>query len=288
MQAVAQVQAASGHKLVACPGSGQADESARPFATLSVWREKIQADLAAAGDKGGPTYKLRLLLEQGKDVEQAVLGCLKDALFELHEGVDWGLLDPEYERQQRQQLVLELAREHGLLEQYAAEIKKPINRTLADYERVGELKFGLLVWRANLKRDVSLLAGGAEGGGGGDPQALEAHLREAYQDALRLIQRCGTKSLAFWAAQRAGAAPTQDSKQRLYQAAMQRVRNGLLEVAAALPGVASDGLERMFGELSDPDAVEAEAGDSGEAEAGALPTASRGSSEESETSALGL
>jgi hypothetical protein len=34
--------------------------------------------------------------------------------------------------------------------------------------------------------------------------------------------------------------------------------------------------------------VEAEAGDSGEAEAGALPTASRGSSEESETSALGL
>lgn len=32
---------------------------------------QIQSDLAAAGDKGGPTYKLRLLLEQGKDVEQA-------------------------------------------------------------------------------------------------------------------------------------------------------------------------------------------------------------------------
>lgn len=45
----------------------------------------------------------------------------------------------------------------------------------------------LQVWRANLKRDASLLAGGAEGGGGGggDPQAVEAHLREAYKDALR-------------------------------------------------------------------------------------------------------
>lgn len=32
---------------------------------------QIQSDLAAAGDKGGPTYKLHLLLEQGKDVEQA-------------------------------------------------------------------------------------------------------------------------------------------------------------------------------------------------------------------------
>lgn len=234
--------------------------------------------------------------------------------------------------------MLELAREHGVLEQYAAEIKvgccavlckqvrahlcwqthasrstslgplphsaaqpapvplpaqKPNNRTLADYERVGELKFGLLVrwrgtkhmegccclsgmpgrpmhvagaaippqarvrcpqaWRANLRRDLSLLAGGQER----DAQALEAYLREAYCDALRcgctqrgggctvqareaqppslplapsserspchrrLIQRCGSKSLAFWAAQRAGDAPTQASKQRVYQAAMQ-------------------------------------------------------------------
>lgn len=33
----------------------------------------------------------------------AVLGCLKDALFELHEGVEWGLLEPGFEAQQRQQ-----------------------------------------------------------------------------------------------------------------------------------------------------------------------------------------
>ncbi len=36
----------------------------------------------------------------------AVLGCLKDGLFELHEGVAWGLLDPEFESQQRQQVRL--------------------------------------------------------------------------------------------------------------------------------------------------------------------------------------
>ncbi len=41
-------------------------------------------------------------LTQGKDVEQAVLGCLKDALFDLHEGVVWGLLAPAFEEQQRQ------------------------------------------------------------------------------------------------------------------------------------------------------------------------------------------
>lgn len=31
-----------------------------------------------------------------------MLGCLKDALFDLHEGVAWGLLSPAFEEQQRQ------------------------------------------------------------------------------------------------------------------------------------------------------------------------------------------
>ena len=46
----------------------------------------------------------------------------------------------------------------------------------------------------------------------------------------RLIQRCGSRSLAFWAAQRAGDAPNQASKQALYRAAMQAglARQGLL------------------------------------------------------------
>ncbi len=45
-----------------------------PFSTLSLWRDKLQADLGAGssgGAAGGADYKLRLLLQQGKDVEQA-------------------------------------------------------------------------------------------------------------------------------------------------------------------------------------------------------------------------
>lgn len=45
---------------------------------------------------------------------------------------------------------------------------------------------------------------------------------------------------------------------------------------------------QLHTQVRDPEAVEPEAGDAGEAEAGALPAPSRGSSEESETSALGL
>lgn len=252
------------------------------------------------------------------------------------------------------------------------------------------------VWRANLRRDLSLLAGG----GGRDVQALEAHLRDAYREALRrgghpgtraealcrdavqaqavrtaqpcawlpappmpcrLIQRCGTKSLAFWAAQRAGGAPTQATKQHLYQAAMQAGCRGGGEGMGRLAGPhlalpcntaalplsrpppphhCAEGAERAAGggggargrgrrrpsapvprggwpcgavgrgrpaaasccllaprcasppapQVPDPDAVELEGGDGGEAGEGdaPLPGASRGSSEESETSALGL
>ena len=165
-----------------------------------------------------------------------MLGCLKDSLFDLHEGVAWGLLSPEFESQQRQQLLnaaanelhtdkqlcLQLAREHGILEEYAAQVKvgaalqgservqvrsprsgvaplprpalllhctalrcpalqKPQHHTVSDYERVGELKFGLLVWRANLKRDASLAS---------DGQELEKQLADAYTDALRWAGLC--------------------------------------------------------------------------------------------------
>ena len=51
----------------------------------------------------------------------------------------------------------------------------PVNRTLAQYERAGELRFGILVLRANLKRDASASA----------PQELPAMLEGAYLHALR-------------------------------------------------------------------------------------------------------
>ena len=167
MQAVAEAQAYE--------RAGEPVDS-YPFGVLSVWRDTVQDDLTAAGAAGGPDYKLRFLLQQGKDVEQggepataagrrchagavrtagtggwhcrhashcgrlpcyAVLGCLKDCLFDLHEGAAWGLLCPEFESQQRQQLLnaaanelhtdkqlcLQLAREHGIVEEYAAQVK---------------------------------------------------------------------------------------------------------------------------------------------------------------------
>lgn len=56
MQAMARQQAASG-------AVARGGEDGNPFATLSVWRDKLQADLSALG-VGGPDFKLRLLLEQ--------------------------------------------------------------------------------------------------------------------------------------------------------------------------------------------------------------------------------
>ena len=45
---------------------GALDTALGPFATLSIWREKLQADLSEPG-----ADQLRLLLQQGTDVEQA-------------------------------------------------------------------------------------------------------------------------------------------------------------------------------------------------------------------------
>lgn len=300
MQEMAREQSRSG-------SAGARSEDTYPFSTLAVWRRKLTEDIAAEG-VGEPAghYRLRLLLEQGKDVEQAVLGCLKDALFDLHEGVAWGLLSPAFEEQQRQllvnaaanelhndkQLCIQLAREHGLLEAYASALKGGGRRgAVADYERAGELKFGLLVWRANLRRDASL----AE-----DPQELEALCHDAYLDALRLIRRCGSRSLAYWSAQQASGAPTGETKRRLYSMAVQRVQNALRELGETR-GLGSAALDAIFGEVSDPEAVEeleepeeqaeaqeGQAREEGPSTEGLFRGGGRGGSDESETSALGL
>jgi hypothetical protein len=65
-------------------------------------------------------------------------------------------------------------------------LQKPRHHTVSDYERVGELKFGLLVWRANLKRDASLAS---------DGQELEKQLEDAYTDALRWAAWAGPAEL---------------------------------------------------------------------------------------------
>lgn len=161
----------------------------------------------------------------------------------------------------------------------------------------------MLVWRANLKRDASLIGRGG-GSSGGDPLAMELLFRGAYTEALRwgcggsstcrqfapcilrigssralatlgavaacsrapctcpganrLIRRCGSKSLAYWAGQQAGHGPSEASKLRLHQAAVEvRVRQAAGQIgcskrrvpavrnACALAG--AEGAERAAG-----------------------------------------
>ena len=70
-----------------------------------------------------------------QDVEQVVQGCLRSALFDLRESADhWGLLDEQFAADQEHRiyqqsaaellgnklLCLQVAREHGLAEEFAA------------------------------------------------------------------------------------------------------------------------------------------------------------------------
>lgn len=237
------------------------DVETSPFASLKIWRDKIQADLSGEPDRG-PEYKLRLLLEQGKDVEMAVQGCLRDTLFELAEAVHWGLVDAAFAQQQRlsiynqaavelnndKQLCLQLAKEHGLEEAYVREVKRSINRTLADYERVGDLKFALLVWRTNLLRDTSLAV---------RPEEIEETLREGYYAALRLIGRLTSTSARFWAVQHSSgdvAALLESKKAKVYDAAVQLVQLRLMSIAEQR-GLDQSNLDSLFTEVTDPEAV---------------------------------
>jgi hypothetical protein len=101
-----------------------------------------------------------------------------------------------------------------------AAVQKQRSRALDDYERVGELRFGLLVWRANLRRDVALARNPAAGGSS-DPQHIDLLFRSAYCSALSLIRRCADKSTGYWAGQQARNAPDGNSKHCLHHAAVQ-------------------------------------------------------------------
>jgi hypothetical protein len=130
---------------------------ANPFSSLKIWRSKVQTDLVELPQTRD--FKLRLLLEQAKDCEQAVWGCLKDALHELAEAHAWGLIGTEEASTERERLygqaaqeisndkhlILELAREAELLDDYRHEFVWPINHAVADYDSLGQMRFGMLV-----------------------------------------------------------------------------------------------------------------------------------------------
>jgi hypothetical protein len=165
-----------------------------------------------------------------------VWGCLKDALSELHEGQEWGLLARDFAAEQRtrlhhlaaqellndKQMVLQLAHEHGLAKAYGHAVKQGRHHTLSDYERIGELRFAMLVWRANLQRDLSLCEG---------PQQAGPLLKEEAHAAARLIRRCANSSAAFWAAHQAHGAPGAAERRAVWDVAWAKAQHMLAEVA---------------------------------------------------------
>lgn len=202
-----------------------------PFSSLKIWREKVGNDLNEVPTSAD--YKLRLLLDQTKELELAVFGCFKDSLFELHEAGGWGMLDPHFVDAQRSRLhaqaaqelindknlMLELAREHGLYTPYTSEIRRAKLHTIADYESLGQLRFGMLVWKANVSQDLSTT------------EDAQATLTEAWRDGMRLIRRCVEGSRHYWAAQQAGGAPGEDERKAVADAAEVKLHSMLEEMA---------------------------------------------------------
>jgi hypothetical protein len=203
------------------------------FSSLSIWRAKIANDLQEM-----PTsdhFKLRLLLDQTRDLEQAVLGCFKDALFELHEASEWGLLSPTFVNTQRnhllaqaaqelmndKNLVLELAREGGeyLYEAYTREIQRAKIHSVADYDTLGQLRFAMLVWKANLTQDLSITK---------DKQQT---LQEGWRQGVKLVRRCVGRSGKYWSAQKAGEAPGNDEIDSICYSVENKLRHMLEEMA---------------------------------------------------------
>ena len=233
------------------------------FSSLKIWRQKVVADINSL-----PTtddFKLRMLVEQTKDLEQAVFGCLHSTLFELNEAKEWGLATPaSFVQTQRtslfshaaqelandKQLMLELAREQGeeMLAAYKAEILKGDNT--AEYETIGSLRFALLVWHVVLNQRLSFTETDADG---------EQILIDAYRDGMKLVRRC----VANWAAeQKSTGGPEFVEKETVYGVAEAKVRRICKDAAASHHLNAAAALANVVGE--DDEDVDEDVGTSAE------------------------
>jgi len=203
------------------------------FSSLSIWRAKIANDLQELPTSN--EFKLRLLLDQTKDLEQAVFGCLKDALFELHEASEWGLLSPAFVDTQRnyllaqaaqeltndKNLVLELAREHGehLFHVYTQEIQQAKIHSVSDYETLGQLRFAMLVWKVNLNQNLSIT------------EDKQRTLQEGWREGVKLVRRCVSRSGKYWAGQQVADAPGQNEMEKMCSSIEDKLRHMLEEMA---------------------------------------------------------
>ncbi|KAK9840569.1 hypothetical protein WJX81_001696 [Elliptochloris bilobata] len=168
---------------------------------LAVFKIKVVEDMAALTDKEAV---LGFLLDRSRAVETVVAGSLRRNLYDLYEALHWGFATEKAVKAHRTHLLaaaeddlgkvkrtffLHLAKERGVLAEYLHEIKKAENHTVSDYEALAELEYAFIVWRTDLKRDLSLT---------NDHEAKAALVRAAYIDAEALVKRCLHRSHCFW------------------------------------------------------------------------------------------
>jgi hypothetical protein len=187
-------------------GAADAGAAGAAFCSLESLRCKLQADLR--GPPASRDFQLRLLLEQDRDCEQGALGCLRDALADLDAARRWGLIEDDAAERRRaalhaaaaeelacdKGLVITLAKEYGLLEEFDAAMSRPVNADLAAYDSIGVLEFALLAWVANLRQALALARAVFGGSKGGDGERIlaeqERRVARAWADALRCVARC--------------------------------------------------------------------------------------------------
>ncbi|KAK9807510.1 hypothetical protein WJX72_001152 [[Myrmecia] bisecta] len=134
-------------------------------------------------------------------------GYLHETLLDLYEAWQLGFAAADEVRKQRQalyheaeerlgwvkcQLLPALAQEQGIYEAYMRDIKKPINHTVADYDRMADLEYALIVWRQNLRRDLQAA---------NTQDEKVVLVRDAAWEGEQLIKRCVHNSYKFWSEQ---------------------------------------------------------------------------------------
>jgi len=231
-----------------------------PFSDLAIYRQKLEDDLDHPPPGSGPDFPLLTLLEQEKDVEQAIFGELKDSLFQLQEGLEWRLFRDEFVDHQKtvlyekalqhlcthKNLCLELARHHGVSDHYIREILKggSSGGSSRDSATTPFTNAATTAAKASKSAPYTYNTVSDYEGIGELRYALlvwrsdlqrdvsllhnneerEIRLEGGYMEALKLISRCIKSSAAYWSTQRHGDAPVHEDASRVGGMAAEKVK----------------------------------------------------------------
>lgn len=155
-------------------------------------------------------FPLRLLLEQTNDLEEAVFGCYKTAIFDCDECSRWNFLSKEtadgYRHEVNNQafqeelpeelladksVLLELAKERGVGDEYVKHCLSAAGfsiHSMKDYSSGAELQFGLFLWRANLSQDLGIV----------DDSGRVDLVCKRWRQCMRMMYRCVCESLKYY------------------------------------------------------------------------------------------